>query len=138
MKSLGKIGLMAGSMFAILVSGTNMAQAHSFGAGLWELSDYGYEICLETNGTWYSPSLSDWGGYWQLVSGPGEKAGMIGSTDPGVENDSFVISGTHAHWNEWDSDYDYIGMIETSWAYEGANCSAAQKKGIASKTPMKR
>ena len=97
---------------------------------------YSDQFCLSSGGNWYSLQQRSWKGYW---SSPVryepqvrfEPAAMVGSTDPGVENDSIVITGKpgryHAHWNEWNSDYSWIGLVVVDWKYVSSSCSDASR-----------
>jgi hypothetical protein len=139
-KTFQKIVSVTLSMFAVTIGGANVAQAHAFGAGLWELIGYetGYELCLETNGTWYSPNVSHWAGYWSVMNAPGEKGTLVGSFAPGFENDSFVVAGSKVHWNEWYSDYSTVAYVSVSWRYEGASCGEPAKDPVNTKNPIER
>jgi hypothetical protein len=130
MQSLARIALATLSTLALTAAAPNLVQAQSFGPGLWEMPYYQYEFCLDQTGTWKSLNQSGWTGYWSdLVRG--EPGAMVGSTDPGVENDSIVITGTpghyQAHWNEWNSNYSWIGLVDVRWEFLSTNCNDAWK-----------
>jgi hypothetical protein len=137
-KILEKIALATVSMLALALTGANAAEGpgQSIQPGLYEMPYYGYQFCLDSGLNWYSIEQPSWNGYWatpvQYLPGHHEEpAAMVGSTDPGVENDSITITGTpghyHARWNEWNSDFSWIGLVVVKWTYVSSSCSDAKK-----------
>ena len=136
MKKFAKIALATFSALAVSLGEANVALAQSIPAGLWEMAYYNDQFCLDSGGNWYSLQQNGWNGYW---SSPVryepqvrfEPAAMVGSTDPGVENDSIVITGKPGHyfarWNEWNSDYSWIGLVVVEWKYVSSSCTDARK-----------
>jgi hypothetical protein len=122
-KTFEKIALATLGALAVSIGEANVALAQSIPAGLWEMGYYGDQFCLDSGLNCYSVQQPTWKGYWAspIRYEPKvrfEPAAMVGSTDPGVENDSIVITGKPGHyyarWNEWNSDYSWIGLLNDS------------------------
>jgi hypothetical protein len=95
-------------------------------AGLYEIAGI-QEICLQSAGTWYSPTFSNWGGDW-LVSG--KDTHIFGNYNSGAGNDSIVIKGKAVSWTEWSDDLTYVNEDDpTTFTYIGTCTEAASRPG---------
>ena len=110
-----------------LVSGANNAAA-SLKAGLYQING-GQELCLLSNGTWFSPTFSGWGGTWLNNTTTGALAHELirGNYASGAGNDSIIVKRGHAGWNEWRDSETYTADLDpVTWASVGT-CSAATR-----------
>jgi hypothetical protein len=89
-----------------LVSGITGADAKSTQPGLY-LINGGQELCLQSAGTWYSPTFSGWGGTWAVVNGKIAKTIIRGNYASGAGNDSISVKGKIAAWDEWRDSESY-------------------------------
>jgi hypothetical protein len=123
---LQKIALLGASVVALSLTATTVTQAHAFGPGLWSANGI-QEICLKSDGTWYSPTFGSWGGVWlkQTVTGL-ETGTLVGNYNSGAGNDSMVIKRSVFTWNEWSDDLSYVNLAGVGyvWSYLGSSCGA--------------
>ncbi len=76
-------------------------------------------ICLETGGTWYSPTYAGWSGQW-LVSADGN-AHIFGNYNSGAGNDSIVI-GKSKSWTEWSDDLTAVYISDPITFTKAGKC----------------
>lgn len=107
-----------------LVSAVDSANAKTK-PGLYEIDGI-QEICLQAAGTWYSPTFSGWGGYWEIVTGGKfAKTELHGNYASGAGNDSILVKGKTASWNEWRDSETYMNYLDPVTFSLIGTCSAA-------------
>lgn len=103
-----------------LVSGINSAGAVTK-PGLYEIDGI-QEICLLSNGTWFSPTFSGWGGTWENNTATGALAKTLirGNYASGAGNDSIIVKRSVAGWNEWRDSETYAADYDpVTWSKIG-------------------
>lgn len=111
--------LAAASVLALSVP----AQASKLTPGLYSANGQ-QEICLVSDGSWYSPTFGGWGGIWYNISGSFAKSGLLGNYSSGVGNDNMNMKGSKLIWTEWQDDLSYTNVIIGSWTRSGDSCGA--------------
>ncbi len=92
------------------------------------------DICLVSDGTWYSPTFANWGGQWFTETYQGENAVVFGNYNSGAGNDSMVINGTKLLWMEWSDDLTYSNPLgDLTFTKEKKNCDPPQPAGTRNK-----
>jgi len=137
---LQKIALLGASVVALSLTATTVTQAHAFGPGLWSANGI-QEICLVSDGSWYSPSFGSWGGVWVAQTFLGTETGtLVGNYNSGAGNDSMVIKKSKFTWNEWHDAGDYYNLAGSGyvWSYLGSSCGAPAKGPNKHANPMER
>jgi hypothetical protein len=99
---------LAGALAIAASIAPSVAKAAQIKAGLYN-ADGLQEICLVSDGTWYSPTYANWGGLWTVVNGVGH---IFGNYNSGAGNDSLVIKAGGGSWMEWSDDLTYANPLD--------------------------
>ncbi len=102
-------------------------------AGLYSAAGI-QEICLVSDGTWYSPTFGGWGGLWYNIKGSKvAKGGLFGNYSSGAGNDNMNIKKGHLLWTEWRDDLSFSTLISDQFTFLGSSCTAAHGRGLKNK-----
>jgi len=87
------------SLVAALALSPVLAMAAPVSPGEYSISGI-QNICLKSDGTWYSTTFSNWAGHWEITN---RKLYVYGNYADGVGNDSMVFkkNGEAGFWTEW-------------------------------------
>jgi hypothetical protein len=124
MNSIRALGILS---ITALFPATGMAAGLT--AGLYN-ADGLQQICLQSAGTWYSPTFGAWGGLWVVT---GADTHIFGNYNSGAGNDSIVVKGKKGTWTEWSDDLTYYNPIDPITFTKIGTCTDAAKSQPAGK-----
>ncbi|MBA3812663.1 MAG: hypothetical protein H0X27_13670 [Caulobacteraceae bacterium] len=115
--------LLAASILGVAALSPAAASAKGLHRGLWDVGGI-QQICLVSDGTWYSTTFSGWSGAW----GPGttreDRFLVYGNYAAGAGNDSMVLGGQNkADWTEWRDDLSFQNFLDdVQWTFVQKRC----------------
>jgi hypothetical protein len=91
-------GALVAMVLLLAAPGTSIAKTVK--PGLYDV-DGKQDICLVEGGTWYSPTLANWTGNWEIENKDLHIWGNYLKTGTETVNDSIIVKGKNGSWTEW-------------------------------------